>query len=63
MGASRPRYIGFMSTSKKEVYKSANKDIYYKGGGGGTIRSTNFFNQRNGHFFPTKGGGASRPIY
>ena len=32
--ASRPRYIGSMNTYKKEVYKSANKEIYYKGGGG-----------------------------
>ena len=32
-GASRPRYIGSMSTYIKEVYKSANKKKYITKGG------------------------------
>ena len=33
-GASRPRYIGSMSTYIEEVYKLANKEKYITKGGG-----------------------------
>ena len=63
-GASRPRYIGSMSTYIKEVYKSANKKKYITKGGGRYYIKQKFLETEKWKFFLIKGGrGASRPVY